>query len=492
MSYQFFPNYNTSNINPGAFVDPNPQGSNTGSIFQRVLLVGQMLSTGSATAGVPFLAASAAQVATAVGIGSVAYAKYINSQKVNLFNETWVLPVADASASTAAYRALSLSGTAVSAGAYPLMVNGRSIPVAVSGGDTASVLATAVGVAVNAVPDLTVTASVSGSVVTFTANNNGVLAGQVNINVAWFGAANGEFVPAGITYSIGALTPGVTDPDLTSALAALGQEPYDYIDVGYTTTTPLASIKSLLNDQTGRWSWLQKVYGTAYNAIAGTYGSTVTFGLTQNDHHINTLGVLNSPSPTWEWSAQYTGLVANRASSNAALPLHDLVFVDLIPPTRDQRLTNSEANGFLYAGISTILVGNDGTVTLNRSVTNYQTDAAGNPDIIWRDTETDNQFTVAARRFIAGNANALSASILVQNGNELPGNPNVLSPNQIAALQVSIYQTLIDDAICQDMDTFKASIRSTQASGGTVLEGLMLTFTNQYRILAQSLGFSKP
>ena len=55
---------------PGVYAEVDPSQANTGQFNQRTLLIGQKLSAGTATAGVPYLFSSITDALTAFGAGS--------------------------------------------------------------------------------------------------------------------------------------------------------------------------------------------------------------------------------------------------------------------------------------------------------------------------------------------------------------------------------------------------------------------------------------
>ncbi|EPN20501.1 tail sheath protein, partial [Pseudomonas syringae pv. actinidiae ICMP 18804] len=50
-------------------------------------------------------------------------------------------------------------------------------------------------------------------------------------------------------------------PDQLKALAALGDEPFEFVCMPWTDTSTLDAWKAAMDDSTGRWSWARQLYG---------------------------------------------------------------------------------------------------------------------------------------------------------------------------------------------------------------------------------------
>ena len=180
LGFKYFPD--TTWRPSGSFVEFDPSQANTATQNQRTLLVGQITASGTATANVPILAYSQAQVNTACGANSMLALMYAAYRAQDPYGEVWIAPLADNAGGTQATGTIAFSGTATAAGTLSLYVMGVLIPVAVSVGDTASVIAGNVNTAIGLAAGISVTSGVSTSTVTLTAVHKG--AAQTNIGWA--------------------------------------------------------------------------------------------------------------------------------------------------------------------------------------------------------------------------------------------------------------------------------------------------------------------
>lgn len=122
--------------------------------------------------------------------------------------------------------------------------------VGVTAGDTAGDIATAAAAALNAVAELPVSAAV-----------NGTIASQVDLTARWKCEAGnsvdlrhsyyaGETLPTGVGLTITPMSGGTANPDLTAAIAAMGDTWFTDIAMPFTDT---ASLNALGAETLRRW-----------------------------------------------------------------------------------------------------------------------------------------------------------------------------------------------------------------------------------------------
>lgn len=348
----------------------------------RALLIGQKTTAGTATSNELVLVTSVAQAKTLFGAGSVLAGMFEAYLAQNSFTEVWAMPVADDGSGVAAAGSITLSGTASAAGTLALMIAGRQVNVAVSSGNNATAVATAAAAAINAITDLPVTASALSDTVTVNAKNKGVTGNDIDIRVNYY---NGESTPAGLTATVTAMASGATNPSLSAAIAALGDEWFHVIGCAFRDGQSLADLKSEMDS---RWGPIRQIDGHVIAAASGTVGDMTTLGSTLNDKHLTVVATQKSPTPAYEVAAETAAIVAYYASIDPARPLQTLGYQWMKAPARGDRYTLTERNTLLYSGIATVRMSNAGAVTVERLVTAYRTNEAGGSDPAYLDIET--------------------------------------------------------------------------------------------------------
>jgi phage tail sheath gpL-like len=434
----------------------------------RTILIGQTIT---ATPMTPQPVSSPDQVKSICGRGSMLAKMAWGYFKNNPGGVPWILPVADAVGATSATGTLALTGPATAAGTLPLYIAGEPVFVAVAAAQTATALATAVAAAVTAQPDLPVTATATTGTVTFTAKNGGVLGNDIDIRLAYLGAANGEYIPAGITAAITPMTGGTGDPDLAAPLAALGSLAFEFIAHPYTGSGDLAESTAFMNNATGRWSYSQMLFGHVFTVKRGGTGTGATaaataatallaIGAALNDPHLTDFGFFDSPS----WSPVIAGEVTGFAdlsvnADNAPPPFQGGVIQGMKAPPPASQFTFAQIQALLSSGIACFTYGADGTVSICRAITTYQTDSSGTPDASYLDCET--MFALASFvRFIRNRLQSKFARAkLAKDGTNFgAGSSAIVTPNIARAEVIAAFDAMIDLGWVQDLAGFQAAL----------------------------------
>lgn len=208
-----------------AQVDPSQAG--TFANYQRAVILGYKKAAAPATADTLTRVSSADQAKALYGRGSQHAHMFEAWYKNNRFDETWGLTIEPPSAGTAATGTVLVAGPATTSGAIYLYIAGRRVSANVVAGDAATAIATALGAAINAMPDLPVAASVTSATVTLTCNWKGIDGNNIDIRANYLGSLGGEALPAGVTLTITPMSGGVGVPDLSAALAGLGDQEFE-------------------------------------------------------------------------------------------------------------------------------------------------------------------------------------------------------------------------------------------------------------------------
>ena len=363
-----------------AQVDPSQAG--TFANYQRAVILGYKKAAAPATADTLTRVSSADQAKALYGRGSQHAHMFEAWYKNNRFDETWGLTIEPPSAGTAATGTVLVAGPATTSGAIYLYIAGRRVSANVVAGDAATAIATALGAAINAMPDLPVAASVTSATVTLTCNWKGIDGNNIDIRANYLGSLGGEALPAGVTLTITPMSGGVGVPDLSAALAGLGDQEFDTVVIAWTDTATLNAIDTEWSHvgDVGRWSWLRQIYGHVYCAKDGTPGDLTTYGKARNGAHILSFGYYASPTPAWERAAMYAAQAHRALMNDPARPLHTLPLVGMLPAVPELQFSNGEKNGLASAGISCCKETEDNTCVIDTSITMYQKNPHGLDD----------------------------------------------------------------------------------------------------------------
>lgn len=439
---------------PLFFAELDNSRANSGQQTQRTLIIGQQhTSTGTLAANQPVLAEGLNKVKARAGFGSQLALMLEWYRKRDRFGEVWLLPVTLATP-TAATRTVTVTGAATEAGQIALYVGGQRVLVGVANGAAANAVASSIASAVNAASDLPMMSSVASNVVTLTAKNAGLLGNDLDARLNYLGSAGGESTPLGLTLEIAAGTAGAGTPNLSTALANLGDMEFDFIVCPYNDTGSLNALRDFL---AARWAWDKMLYGGAFSAFRGTLGEATTFGLTRNDPHVSIMPFNGSPTPAMVWAANSAGAYAVSLRADPGLPLHGLR-LDVLAPPIAQRFTIGERNVLLFGGLSTHTVGADGTVTTETIVTTYQRNPQGSTDDSYLYVERLYVLAAVIRDLKAFATSTFGRFKLASDGAPVAPGARIVTPALIKDAILGRYRFLERQGLVQEYDTFAANL----------------------------------
>lgn len=424
----------------------------------RVLLVGQKTSAGSATADTLSRVTTADQVATLAGRGSLLHRMALAYFANNASTETWVGMLADDGAGVAATGTATFTGPSTAAGTLALYVAGVRVPVGVTSGQTAAQVATATVAAITANTNLPVTAAVGGAgsehIVTWTARNKGTAGNDIDVRVNY---RDGEALPAGVGVTFAAGTTGATNPDLAGLIAALGDQWFQVVAHPYTDDTSLDALEAELAT---RFSATKMIDAVAITSAAGTQGELTTLGDGRNSPHSLIVAQPgdNHLTPPAEYAAAVAGVVAYYAQIDPARPFQTLQVKGVLPPADADLFTRAERNLMLLDGVSTTVLGAGGVVQLERMITTYQENSAGQEDTSYLSAET--MFTLLYLRysFRARWTSRYPRHKLADDGARIAAGQAVVTPGIGKAEAFAWFRDMEDLGLVEDFDAFKAGL----------------------------------
>lgn len=442
---------------PMFYAEVDNSQANSGSQTQRTLIIGQMTADGAGVANIPVISGGVGDAKAKGGPGSLLHLLAVAYNASDTFGEVWLLPLADDAQGLAAAGSVVVTAPPTESGVIYLYIAGQRITLSVTANDTAATIAAGLVAQINATTLLPVTAKVATAdtgTVEITAKNKGLAGNEIDLRLNYKGTADGESTPAGLGLTLTQLSGGAVNPALDDALANLGDEPFDFIVCPYNDTTSLDSVKSLLNDSTGRWSWANQVYGHCFAAKSGSFGALSTFGSTRNSQHESVIGVYDSPTPAWLWAADYAGAAAVKLRADPGRPLQTVTLGYVLPPPHDSRFTLSERNTLLWDGISTFNVASDGTVALENVITTYQQNSFGEADDSYLEIETLFLLMYVLRTQKSVITSKFPRMKLGDDGGRYSPGSGVVTPKVIRAELVASYQEMEADGMVQDSEGF--------------------------------------
>ena len=223
----------------------------------RLLLIGHKTSAGSLAANTPTVIGSQSDADSLCGPGSMLREMVRIARQNAPLQEIWAMHVAEP-AGTAQVSTLTVgAGAAGTAGFGAIDICGERLTIAIASADTVAAIAGSIASAINAYFNaqtgamLPVTATSAAGIVSVAARHPGAILADIDYAVPTDLTGN-IFAPSG-RITVASTTAGTGTPTLATALAALGDDPYDVIVSPWGDAASIGACTTALNDTSGRW-----------------------------------------------------------------------------------------------------------------------------------------------------------------------------------------------------------------------------------------------
>ncbi|MCH4687840.1 phage tail sheath N-terminal beta-sandwich domain-containing protein, partial [Escherichia coli] len=220
---------------PLFYAEMDNQAANTAQDSGASLLIGHANNGAEIVANSLVLMPSADYARQICGAGSQLARMVEAYRQTDPFGELYVIAVPEATGAAATVT-LTVTGAATETGTVNVYVGRTRVQAPVTNGDNVATIAGSIQDAINAVPALPFTASSSAGVVTLTARHKGLCGNEIPVSLNYYGFGGGEVLPAGVQIAVAAGTAGTGAPVLTGAVAAMADEPFDYIGLPFNDT----------------------------------------------------------------------------------------------------------------------------------------------------------------------------------------------------------------------------------------------------------------
>jgi phage tail sheath gpL-like len=440
-------------------VDPSMAGLPT--INLRGLLVGVKTADGDAPADIAVPIGSQAQADKAFGEGSELARMFKAFFANNFANEVWGLPMDEPASAQAATAAIVVTTPPSEAGTIHLYVGGEYVPVNVLTTDTVTMIGDSIAEAINTDTSLPVTAVNAAGTVTLTSVFKSINANEIMLILNYYGTTGGQQTPIGLGITVPvALAGGTGTPLFTTAIANLGEEPYEYVGMPYTDSNSLFEWDQEygFTDQ-GRWGWQRELFGHVICAKRGAYATLLTFGDTMNSGVESVMGFeLASPSPNFEWTAAYCAKTQRAFINDPARPLQALTLNQIKPAPIHQRFDFIELNSLALNGIAIQKTGPDGQPMIAREQTTYQLNLYGQPDDAYELMTT----LATLAKLLRNQKHAITSKFprhkLANDGTKFGPGQAIVTPGIIKAELINQYRQDMFSGLVEDLSNFKRNL----------------------------------
>lgn len=471
---------------PFVYVEFNSDNAQQGpaTLNYTALIIGQKLTSASGAVNEITPISNAQQAKNLFGAGSQ-IAHMVEAFKFsNNFTELKVIALADP-VGAKANGAITITGTATENGSLSFLIGGRELNVAVTSGDTPTIIATSIVSAITANTDLCVTATNTAGVVSVTAKNAGIEGNNIKIVLNYY---EGQVTPAGVTVTGMLINSGSGSSDIASAITAMGDQWFQVIAHPYTDTSNLNKIDA---EAESRWGALRQIGGVWYTGSNLGHSALSALGDGRNGKFTVIGHNYGSPTTPWEYAAERAGVVAFNAANDAARPFQTLALAFTKAPKPQDHFTIAENNILLYDGIATINVDGGGVVRIQGDITTYKKNGAGADDTAYLYTNT--HYTLIYLQYDFRNYFARKYprhKLAGDNANFGAGQP-VMTPKLGKAEALNLFRGWEELALVEDYKQFaEALIVERNISDPNRLDFMLApNLVNQLRVIGAQIAF---
>lgn len=482
------PGYSSDNRVPGFYFALDASKANTATVQRRVLIIGQMLSSGTAKPNQAIECSGVSSAQRLYGAGSQLALMVEAYRKKDRNGELWTLPLADESSNLPASGSIAFDGVISKNGKISLYIGDVLIEQSFASCTVAATIAQALATRINNLTSVPVTASSDKSILSLKAKNTGEYGNKIALNINLLGEVAGQKTPDGLTITITPMKGGSGVPaTLESALSNLGQRQFDLFIHPYPDLQSLSTLSYFLDD---RWQATEQLYGHSITAFAGTYGEVTALGTQVNSQYLTIMGTSDSPSHPMIWAAQIGALVAASIRDNPALPLTGLL-LQVMPPSDQGAFLHLQRNSLLYDGISTFAVQDNNQVTIERLITLYKKNANGYNDNSYLNLETMLTAAFALQDMRSYLSTQFTRCVLLQDGSKITAGQPATTAELIGKSCAARYRTQATKLWVQNPEQFSKDIKAENTGNGTVKILMPYQFSDQLFIIAGNCQFTK-
>lgn len=439
---------------PLFYAEMNNEAANTAQETAPSLLIGHANTDAVIPANTLVLMPSADYARQQCGAGSQLARMVSAYRATDPFGELWVIAVPE-SAGAAATKTLTVTGDVQESGTINVYVGRTRVQAPVVSGDDDEAVATSIKNAITADATLPFTAASVAGVVTLTARHKGLTGNEIPVSINYYGTAGGEVLPAGVQIAIAAGVAGTGAPVLGGAVAAMGDEAFDYIGHPFNDIASINTLSAEMNDTSGRWSYARQLYGHLYTAKIGSLSDLVTVGDQLNLQHITLAGYeAKTQTPADELAASRTARAAVFIRNDPARPTQTGELVGMLPAQKGFRFTMTEQQSLLTHGIATSYV-ESGTLRIQRDVTTYKKNAWGVADNSYRDSETLHTSAYVLRRLRTVITSKYGRHKLANDGTRFGPGQAIVTPAVIKGELLATYRQMERAGIVENYELFK-------------------------------------
>ncbi|MPW31794.1 phage tail protein [Agarivorans sp. B2Z047] len=472
---------------PLVYIEIDNTGASQGlaELQQRIFIPG-LATGGCAAIGEPYRVTSDEQAMELWGADSMLTAMVKMARKADPFTEMWGVALTPGGSTAEQPLAIAIDDLTdpIESGMLHLMIGGEPLDYLVEVGDEDRDIAAGIAAQINA-GGYPVTAEATDGDVKLTCRWAGETGDDIDVLLNYY---PGQQTPAGVVISVKCLEGGSGNPDISEAIAAMGDLWFTAIVMPFTDT---ANMNALRDELLERWGPVKMIEGIAYCAYRGTMAEAATFGNARNDFLYTSMATNISPQPAYLWAASYAATGARELGVDPARPLQFVTLPGILPVNTSARWELNERNLLLYDGMATHTVGGGDVVQIEREISMYQTNATGAPDDSYLDITTPATLGFVRHATKVRIQRDYPRHKLADDGTKFaPGQP-VVTPEIIRDTLLDVFKQLEARALVENFDQYKTDliVERDDSDRNAVNVISHPDLVNQFRKLAMAIQF---
>lgn len=336
---------------------------------QRVLVIGPMLSSGTAEPLTAVSVFSDDEAASYFGAGSLAANMATAAITANGYLQLDVIGLENGDAGVAAGGSLKIAGTAGKTGTLSLWVAGTQVAVNVNSGDKPETIIPALVAAMQQVPTLLVAGAydTENSQLTLACLSYGEWGNDISVSAST--------TTTGLTLTVTPMAGGEMNPDIQPALDAVFAAGHNILINPFSTTDAMAAFSEHL---TSTGSAMEQRGAVGCAGWTGSLGTGTALASGVDDGRISIPWYRGSVKLPAILAASYGAVMASE--EDPARPLNTLPLVGMDVVDMSQRESRNEQESALYNGLTPIEVGPGNTVQIVRAISTYTVNQQGVED----------------------------------------------------------------------------------------------------------------
>lgn len=225
----------------------------------------------------------------------------------------------------------------------------------------------------------------------------------------------------------------------------------------YAGSTP-AQIAAIETELDSRYKATRQIGARCFYAVADTATNLLNYTKTRNNPHMVLLPLTNGSTEKNKWLSRFAGAVTRQLAIDPSASLNQIKVAGI---SSTEQFPFATRNQFLWGGISTWIAAKDGSIYIERVITNYTTTPEGRADSSYLDVQIPETLDAIRRLQNAEIRKRFAGAKLGPDTLSVEPGQNVVTPSLMKSFLLSLYRNVFigQKLWCVNPDAYKASLK---------------------------------